>query len=171
MQDPSPTDVEQPILPAKTWAEFLSQITVDSKCSKPGCYGRGWTSVSHDPKTGLQTLNTCKCAKYVDNGYVILSRRLDKIMAAQEEIINHVIVNQAALYDFQKKKFDVLVNLSYSVRIVRWFNRLVSRKPKNVLKNDKVPVVGEVNSATGPGSEQTPRSALDPKAVEALTKG
>ena len=86
---------KQPILPIHDFEDVLIQLRPDLHCRT--CYGRGYTSFSHDPKTGKKTMNLCGCATFGETEILkvlraigIISQQLDQMNGVFAEILIRV---------------------------------------------------------------------------------
>jgi len=140
---PSPTPnvkKAEPGLPAITHGGLLAQMTWDRNCKKPGCYGRGFVSETvvleefpDGKKITRNTLNPCTCLKYDEaKPYVQIMKRIDEIEAGYNARMEHMMGNQAVMFQFVQKKFNILENLSILIRVLKLWDRVTKKRSPNV---------------------------------------
>jgi hypothetical protein len=130
---------KQPILPIKDFEDVLIQLRPDLHCRT--CYGRGYTSFSHDPKTGKQTMNLCGCATFGETEILkvlraigIISQQLDQMNGVFAEILIRIEKAQVDQIAMGKAIMGLLLMPSKIKQVINKVTSFLKGARQNVIQ-------------------------------------
>ena len=120
----------KPILPIHDFEDVLIQLRPNLQCRT--CYGRGYTSFTHDLKTGANTMNLCGCASFGETEIMkalratgVLAQQIDHMASTFAEIMIRIERAQIDQGELQKAIMGRLLQPTRFRTFISGFKRKV----------------------------------------------